>query len=194
MSEQVNSNPWFAVHIRIYKHENVETSLRHKGYEVFAPSYTAKRVVSGRERQFPAPLFPGYLFCALDPHDRLPVLTVPGVIGILGTTYTPTAIPAEEIEAIRRTVASGLPFEPFDLLQPGDPVQVQRGPLAGIKGVVVHHKGRCRLVIQVTALNDRAVSVEVDQSSVAPLILPTFPPARHPLAGSAQYYRAAAAS
>jgi transcriptional antiterminator NusG len=189
MSEEINSNPWFAIHIRIYKQEIVEQSLRHKGFDVFAPSYTARRVVAGRERKFPAPLFPGYLFCALDPRYRLPVLTVPGVIGILGNTFTPTPIPAEEIEAIRRTVVSGLPFEPFHLLQPGEPVQVQTGPLEGIKGVVVHHKGKCRLVIRVTALNDRAVSVELDQSMVARLAPSTFQPAGLLVAGSVPYYR-----
>jgi transcription antitermination factor NusG len=192
MSDHVDPNPWFALHIRIYRQESVETALRHKGYEVFAPSYIARRIVAGRERQFPAPLFPGYLFCSLDPHHRLPVLTVPGVIGILGTTHTPTSIPAEEIEAIRRTIFSGLPFEPFQLLRPGEPVQVQRGPLAGVKGVVVHHKGGCRLVIRVTALNDRAVSVEVDQSMVTRLTPAPFPPAGRLVAGSAQYYGKAA--
>jgi transcription antitermination factor NusG len=145
--------------------------------------------VAGRERKFAAPLFPGYLFCALDPRYRLPVLTVPGVIGILGNTFTPTPIPVEEIEAIRRTVVSGLPFEPFHLLQPGEPVQVQTGPLEGIKGVVVHHKGRCRLVIRVTALNDRAVSVELDQSMVARLAPSTFQPAGLLVGGAVPYYR-----
>jgi transcription antitermination factor NusG len=189
MSEEINLNPWFAVHIRIYKKEIVQQSLRHKGFEVFAPSYTARRVVAGRERKFAAPLFPGYLFCALDPRYRLPVLTVPGVIGILGNTFTPTPIPAEEIEAIRRTVVSGLPFEPFHLLQPGEPVQVQTGPLAGVKGVVVHYKGKCRLVIRVTALNDRAVSVEVDQSMVARLAHSPIQSAGLLVAGPGQYYR-----
>lgn len=189
MSTDVNSIPWFAVHIRIYKHENVETSLRNKGFEVFAPSYMARRVVAGRERQIPAPLFPGYLFCSLDASERLPVLTIPGVIRILGTGNALTVVPADEIEAIRRTVASGLPVEPFDLLQPGEPVQVQSGPLAGIKGEVVYHKGKHRLVIRVTALNDRAVSVEVDQSIVVRSVPVPFPAARV-VAAASRYYAA----
>jgi transcription termination/antitermination protein NusG len=178
MSAEVNSIPWFALHIRIYKNDSVEISLRNKGFDVFAPSYTAKRVVAGRERQISAPLFPGYMFCALDAAERLPVLTIPGVIKILGTRTALTVIPAEEIEAIRRTIASGLPLEPFDLLQPGEPVEVQRGPLAGIRGEVVYHKGRHRLVIRISALNDRAVSVEVDQANVARSTPAIFPGAR----------------
>jgi transcription antitermination factor NusG len=100
------------------------------------------------------------------------------VIRILGNGNALTPVPTEEIEAIRRAVASGLPVEPFDLLQPGEPVQVQTGPLAGIKGEVVYHKGKHRLVIRVTALNDRAVSVEVDHTNVARLPAFAFERAR----------------
>src|SRR5580704_10111722 len=160
---------WFAIHIRTYYRESVDMSLRHKGFEVFAPSYIASRGVAGREKQIPAALFPGYLFCSLDPDHRLPVLTVPGVIRILGNGNALTPIPTEEIEAIRRAVASGLPVEPFDLLQPGEAVEVQTGPLAGIKGEGVYHKGKHRWRIRVTALNHQAVSVEVDYTNIARL-------------------------
>lgn len=193
MSEQLSSLPWYAVNIRTYYHESVETSLRHKGYDVFSPTYTARRVVAGRERQFPVPLFPGYLFSSFDHHYRLPVLTIPGVIRILGTSTALEPVPTDEIEAIRRTVTSGLQFEPFDSLQPGEPVEVLRGPLAGIKGEVVYHKGKQRLVIRVTALNERAVCVEVDHTMVARLSTSTFVPAARAAAAmmtqSAQYYK-----
>src|SRR5580658_9868847 len=119
-----DSVPWFALHVRIYKHDGVEISLRNKGFEVFAPRYTARRVVAGRERQVQAPLFPGYLFCALDALEPLPVLTIPGVIRILGTGNALTAVSAGELDAVRRTIASGLPVEPLDSFQPGEPVQV----------------------------------------------------------------------
>jgi len=191
MSAEVNSVPWFALHIRIYKHESVEVSLRNKGFEVFAPTYIAKRVVAGRERQTSAPLFPGYLFCALDANERLPVLTVPGVIRILGTGNGLTPVPTEELEAIRRTIASGLPVEPIDSFQPGEPVQVQSGPLAGINGEVIYHKGKHRLVIRVTALNDRAVSVEVNRDMVTRSAPVPFTAGRI-ITASTQYYGEAA--
>ena len=167
MSEYYASPPWFALHIKMNEYENVETALQYKGYEVLSPYYTATRTTaSGRQRQVRTPLFPGYLFCALDPTYRLGVLTIPGVKRILGLGNTATPVPAEEIEAIRLTVTSGLPFEPFQLLEPGEVVEVQRGALAGIKGIVVYHKGKHRVVITVSALSNRAVAVEVDRSAV----------------------------
>jgi transcriptional antiterminator RfaH len=167
MSQIQTSPPWFALHVRMHDHGRVETALHHKGYDVFAPTYLTTRVAAGRERPVQKPLFPGYLFCSLDPQYRLPVLTVPGVIRILGLGTSVTPVPTDEIESIRRTVNSGLPFEPFRLLEPGELVEVQSGPLAGIKGVVVYHKGKYRVVVTVTALNDRAVSVEVDRAAIA---------------------------
>jgi transcription termination/antitermination protein NusG len=136
---------------------------------VFGPSYTDTRLVGGREKSFRKPLFPGYLFCSFDPYCRLPVLTVPGVISILGVGNSPTPVEPHEIDAIRRTVASGLPVEPFRLVQPGEPVRVKHGPLSGIEGVVVNYKGKCRLVITVKPLNDRSISVELDRSAIVPL-------------------------
>jgi transcription antitermination factor NusG len=103
------------------------------------------------------------------PHISGAHISVPGVIRILGNGDALTPVPTDEIESIRRAVASGLPVEPFDLLRPGEPVQVQTGPLAGIKGEVVYHKGKHRLLIRVSALNHQAVSVEVDYTNVARL-------------------------
>jgi transcription antitermination factor NusG len=129
---------------------------------------------------------------AFDPGYRLPVLTIPGVIRILGTSTALTPIPEAEIEAIRRTITSGLNYEPIESFQPGEPVQVQKGPLAGIRGEVVYHKGKQRLVIKISALNDRAVSVEVDQTIVARLASPmSFAPGRDAGATSQNYQHAA---
>ena len=60
------------------------------------------------------PLFPGYLFCRFDVRDRLlPILTTPGVIGIVGAGKTPVPVDDEEIEAIRAILRSGLAVQPL---------------------------------------------------------------------------------
>lgn len=167
MSPASPARPWFALHIRM-RERNIETALQHKEFEIFSPYYTRKKIgARGRERELRLPLFPGYLFCALDPQDRLDVLTVPGVKAILGLGRTVTPIPPEEIEAIRKALSSGLPYEPCRVLEPGDSVIVQNGPLAGVEGLVFRYKGKDRLVLKISALNNRAVSVEVDGYMVA---------------------------
>jgi transcription termination/antitermination protein NusG len=169
VSAELSTIPWYALHVRAHDQTNVELSLRHKGYEVFSPTYFATRRIGGRCKSVLRPLFPGYLFCSFDSQIRLPILMVPGVISILANGNRLIPVEESEIEAIRRTVASGLPVEPFQLIQPGQPVQVWEGPLTGLQGVVVNFKGKNRLIITVSALNNRCISVELDRSAVVPL-------------------------
>jgi transcription antitermination factor NusG len=187
------SAAWFAIHIRMHDHARIETALQHKGFEVLSPYYFPTRIRADghRKRTRKTPLFPGYLFCSLDPRDRMGVLMVPGVKQILGIGATVTPVPAAEIEAVRLTLASGLPIEPCRLadLEPGELVEVLSGPLTGVRGTVVYHKGKHRVVITVSALSNRAVAVEVDRDLLKSISQPAFAGSR---AGLPYVFRASA--
>ena len=152
--------------------------LRDRGYEQFAPSFKAERQWSDRKKEVDQYLFPGYIFCRFDPQDRLPVLTVPGVVDLVGFGRIPEPIPDAEIERVRRMVESGLLVSPFPFLEVGQPVFIERGPLVGLEGILVETKGRYRLVVSINLLQ-RSVSAEVDRQSVRPVRKPArrFAPA-----------------
>jgi transcription antitermination factor NusG len=114
------------------------------------------------------PLFPGYLFCRLDPQDRLPILKTPGVIQIAGYNRVPVPVEEPEILAIQALIASGLPNRPFPFLGAGDRVRIDAGPLRGHEGTLVEFKGSHRLVLSITLLH-RAVAVEIDSALVESL-------------------------
>jgi transcription antitermination factor NusG len=113
------------------------------------------------------PLFPSYVFCRLDLGVRLPVLTTPGVLGIVGNGRIPMAVDDQEIAALQRMVHSGLDSEPWPFLEIGQRVRIDSGPLAGCEGILLEFKGKRRLVLSVTLLR-RSVAVEVDRPSVLP--------------------------
>src|ERR1035441_9840100 len=98
---------WYALRIQSRLSSLAVDTLRGKGYEEFLPLYRARRRWSDRVKQVELPLFPGYLFCQFDVNDRLPILTTPGVIGIVGAGKTPVPVDIEEIEAIRAILRSG---------------------------------------------------------------------------------------
>ena len=54
------------------------------------------------------PLFPGYVFCRLNPEFRLPLLTIPGVMSSVGIGRAPMPIDDAEITAIQTAVGAGL--------------------------------------------------------------------------------------
>jgi len=162
------SYPWFAVQVRTQREEGVAEYLTGKAYEWFLPTYKRRKLWSDRVREIHVPLFPGYLFCRFDPKDRLPILKTPGVIQIVGYNRVPVPVDEQEIAALQRLVASGLPNQPWPFLAVGDKVKIESGPLRGLEGILASVKGNHRLVLSVTLLQ-RSVAVEIDSAFVGSL-------------------------
>jgi len=161
------SFPWFAIRVRSNCERTVALHLRSRGLEQFAASYKSERVWSDRKKEIDQHLFPGYVFGRVNPNDRLPVLSVPGVLELVGFGKTPTPIPDQEIERIRTMLASGLLIRPWPFLEVGQSVLIERGPLAGIEGILDDVKGQCRLIVSIRLLQ-RSVSAEVERNWVRP--------------------------
>jgi transcription antitermination factor NusG len=159
---------WFAVRVRSHFERIAVTHLRERGYEEFAPSHKTERRWSDRKKEIDQFLFPGYVFCRFNPQNRLPILTVPGVVDLVGWGKVPAPIPDQEIERVRRMVQSGLLVSPWPYLELGQAVLIEHGPLAGMEGILAEVKGRCRLVVSINLLK-RSISAEVERSCVRPV-------------------------
>ena len=159
--------PWYALKVRAKAESSVDISLRAKKYITFLPTYQECRQYSDRRKTVSVPLFPGYLFCRLNPEKRLPILQTPGVDFVLGNGK-PESIPEEQIEAIEKTVSSGFSAKPWPYLKAGQKVIVETGPLLGVEGILVAEKGIDRLILAVEMLQ-RSVSVQVDRTWIRPL-------------------------
>jgi transcription antitermination factor NusG len=162
------SYPWYALWVKS-RHENtVASHLQARGYESFLPLYKCQRRWSDRFKEIELPLFPGYVFCQFNPLNRLPILSIPGVVHVVGVGRTPVPIDESEIATIQAAVKSGLPSQPWPFLQVGHKVRIEYGPLCGLEGILLDFRGRQRLVISVMLLQ-RSVAVQVDGAYVRPL-------------------------
>lgn len=160
--------PWFALQVRARHEVGVANFLTGKGYETFVPLYKSRRLWSDRVKVVESALFPGYLFCRFDVNNRLPILTTPGVVQVVGVNRTPVPVNDSEVDAVQSLVASGFPSQPWPFLQAGDRVRINSGPLRGLEGLLVELKGSHRLVVSVTLLQ-RSVAVEIDSALVRAL-------------------------
>jgi transcription antitermination factor NusG len=152
-------HPWYAIRVQAKLEKVASDVLRQKGFEQFLPLYRAKRVWSDRVKELDLPLFPGYLFCRLDLSERLlPLVTTPGVLGIVSAGRDPVSIPDQEIALVQAVVRSGLPAMPWPALSAGSLVLIERGPLAGVEGLVLDADKKCRLIVSVSMLSGRSLS------------------------------------
>ena len=157
--------PWFALQVRTRYEAGVADQLSRQGYDRFLPRYKLRKRWSDRIKEADAPLFPGYLFCRFNPHDRLPILKTPGVIQIVGFKTGPAFVDEAEIRSIQTLVAAGVPHQPWPFLAAGDRVRIESGPLLGLEGILTEVRRSYRLVLSVTLLQ-RSVAVEIDSASV----------------------------
>ena len=159
---------WFALRVKSNCERVVAVVLGHKGFESFLPLYRRYHCWSDRSKAVDLPLFPGYVFCRMDPRLRLPALTIPGALHFVGIGKVPMPIDDAEVAAIERTVRSGLATEPWEYLEVGQLVRFEEGPLGGLEGILIESRKRCRVVVSVTLLK-RSVAVEIERHWITPL-------------------------
>jgi transcription antitermination factor NusG len=163
MGTQNQQWPWFAILARTGREKNATVLLENAGYECYLPVIKFTRQWSDRLKEIELPLFPGYLFCRMNPHNRLPVLMTPGVIQIVGVGKTPIPVEEQEIDAIQRVGKSGISLMPWPYLQVGHVARIDEGPLRGMTGIVIRIKSGLKLVLSVNLLQ-RSIAVEIDRS------------------------------
>jgi transcription termination/antitermination protein NusG len=156
-------NRWFAIRVKSNREHVCANSLSGRGYEVFLPDHKHPTV----RKTAVKPLFPGYLFCRFDYERRLPVLTVSGIVHIVGTGKMPQPIEDDEIAAIRILVKTGLPLDVNRPYTVGEKVRINGGPLAGITGIVIgfqaQRNSQPTLIVSITLLQ-RSVAVAIPHS------------------------------
>jgi len=165
--QEVTRVHWFALSVKPRHEKSVAQALRSQGLEEFLPLYQEQHAWSDRTKRVEIPLFAGYVFCHFGFHDRFVVLNTRGVIRILGAGSIFSPVSEDQIAELRAISASGLPALPHPYLEPGDLVRVERGPLAGVRGMVLRNKGVTSLVVSVEILQ-RSVVVEVESEVVRP--------------------------
>lgn len=153
--------------IRLYVEEDamdkdLVQAIRARGVDVIT-ALDAGMIERADEEEFP--LFPGYCFIRCTVQDHRQVKMAAGVVEVLGVAGRPVPVPVEEVEAVRRLVTSVLPVDPHPTLVPGMAVEVIRGPLAGLRGVLIRKGPRARLLVGITLLSQGA-SVDIDAADV----------------------------
>lgn len=159
---------WYAAYTSANHEKRVAEQLIERSVEHFLPLYQSVRCWKDRRVKLQRPLFPGYVFVRLALLDRLMVLQVSGVAKLVGFSRTPTALPQEEIDALRTSLVNGVRAEPNPYLAVGRRVRVKSGPLTGIEGNVVRRKNSSWFVISLDLIK-RSVAVEIDQAVLEPL-------------------------
>ncbi len=154
---------WYAVHTHARHERVVVHKLKERGVETFLPTVTEVHRWSDRKKSVEMPLFSSYVFARFkdDRTERLNVLRVGGVLGLVGSRGEGTPIPDTQIDAIRILVERELPLSPCPFLKIGQRVRIRGGALEGLEGIFVARNGSHTLVISIDAI-ERSLAVRLE--------------------------------
>jgi len=159
---------WYAVQTCANHEKRVLQQLDQRTVEAYLPLYASLRRWKDRRVRLELPLFPGYVFVHLALRDRLRVLQTPSVVRLVGFGGQPTALPDQEIDALRQGLSRGMHIEPYPYLKVGHRVLVRSGPLRGLEGILVRKKNGSRFVISLDLIM-RSVAAEIDVAELEPV-------------------------
>jgi transcription antitermination factor NusG len=160
---------WFGVYVQARHEKAVSSILQLKGLETCLPLIRKEHAWSDRTKVIEMPAFPAYVFCHFEAERRGLVLSTPGVVSVIGAGRVPIAIPDEEMAALKVLERARCWAEPWPYLSVGDMVQIKRGPLEGLTGILAACRKKATVVVSVSLLQ-RSVAVELDRSVVEPVL------------------------
>jgi transcription antitermination factor NusG len=161
---------WYAVHTYPRHEKVVADRIQQQGLTTFLPMLTEVHRWSDRKKVVQLPMFNCYVFVQLVPtnEQRLRVLQTNGVISLVGSQRVGTAIPDDQIEAVRTLTEQNVDCTTHPFLKIGQRVKVRGGALEGMEGVLVSQNGNDSLVISVDAIQ-RSLAVRINGYDVDPV-------------------------
>ena len=167
----MTATAWYVVYTQPSAEAKAEENLRRQGFTTYLPRYRKCRRHARRTDTVLRPLFPRYLFVAVDLlHDRWrSILSTFGVSDLVCHGSRPTPIPDAVVATLRATEADGLIEEGrlADSLKVGDRVQIVSGAFADLIGNFQGMADADRVFVLLELLG-RQVRTEIPAETVAP--------------------------
>ena len=160
MVENLNpeSKKWYAIYTKSRNEKKLATNLKARGIDVYLPLLKTLKQWSDRKKWVEVPLFRSYLFVHILSKDFLEVLQTDGVVRFVTFRKEKTPIPESQILAVKCYLEEDDPLlmENLDYF-PGERVEVMRGPLRGLLGVLVEVKGKQRVMVEIESVGKKLI-------------------------------------
>jgi transcriptional antiterminator RfaH len=159
---------WYAVRTQAAAESKADANLRHQGFETFLPRFRKLRSHARKVETVLAPVFPRYLFVKFD-IDAQAWRCINGTFGVASLVsfgLLPSAVPSNIIAAIRGSCDEADVMDlPQPSFKPGQPVLIERGPMADLVGLFERISGERQVVLLVEMLG-RALRVALPFAAV----------------------------
>jgi transcriptional antiterminator RfaH len=161
---------WFVAHTQPHAESKAMAHLNRQGFEIYFPRYLKRRRHARRIETVVAPLFPRYLFVAVDVTAQRwrSIYSTVGVARLVCNGDEPAAVPVGVVEALKGREDTGgfIKLDSRPAFRPGDKIRVLDGAFTSCLGLFESLAERERIAILLDLLG-RKVRVVLDADLVA---------------------------
>ncbi len=151
---------WYAVYTRSRSEKQVLRNLTEKGYDAWLPLYKTLRQWSDRKKMVERPLISSYVFIRVTEQDFYKVQGTDGVCTMVKCQGKPVPIPQCQIDNLRLIINSNAEVEVTgEKFEKGDAVVVTTGSLKGLKGELISHGNRKKLLVRIDSIEQNITVV-----------------------------------
>jgi transcription antitermination factor NusG len=153
-------HPWWLAKVKPRQEKMYADELLNLQVEYYLPMYTKiiRRRDNNKPRKSVLPLFSGYISFSADKAMCSEIYKKGRTMRFIEIRNQSRFI--VELEQIRRTLSEGVQLEPAEEYEVGTPVIVRRGPLKGIKGIIVKLRDSQRLILSVEGLGKASMQID----------------------------------
>ncbi|RPH34236.1 MAG: UpxY family transcription antiterminator [Bacteroidales bacterium] len=141
---------WYAAYTKPRNEKKVLERLEEAGIESYLPLQRRLKQWSDRKKMVEEPLFRSYIFVRITQKDYYNVLNTLGIVRYITFEGKAVPIPDNQINLIKNLLEQNVEVEAVEeTLEPGAKVEVKFGSLIGLKGELVEHKGKQKVVVKI---------------------------------------------
>ncbi|MFP3912193.1 MAG: transcription termination/antitermination protein NusG [Desulfobacteraceae bacterium] len=158
-----NEGKWYALHTKSRFEQKVYEGLCGKSLEAFLPRILVMSRRKDRRKKIFVPMIPGYVFVrsTLVPEAYHRIIQTVGVVRMISFKGEPVPARDEEIRSLMVLNGTDRTVQNRAYMNKGDLVKIMEGPLKGLVGFYLHHKGRNDKVVVSVELLNRSLEVEI---------------------------------
>ncbi len=155
---------WYAIHTRSHFEQKVFDGVSGKSVEVFFPRIQVMSRRKDRRKKILMPLLPGYVFVRFEMEPELywEIVKTVGVVRMVGFQGKPVSARDEEIESLMILNGTDRTVHNREFMKAGDRVMIMDGPLKGLVGFYLRHRGQSDKVVVSVELLQRSLAVEIE--------------------------------
>lgn len=162
------SRGWVAVNTHTRKEATAIANLARQEFETYCPMMRRSVRHARRARDVLRPLFPGYLFVAVDPLTTRwrKIASTVGVRRLVIFGDELALLPDDFVASLRMREVDGAIVRPASDFKIGQPVRMAGGAFDGLVATIIDMDEKDRLVVLLDLLS-RKVKVQVESSLVS---------------------------